>query len=122
MKKLLLFAMLFATVAMTSCSKSASSPTLVGKWKLVSYVSKEGSTTTFNYTGVAADYMDFKTNGTVETYLSGSSGTSDYTLNGSKLVLDGQTYNVSLTSTTATLTYSELVGNVRYEEIVNLKK
>ena len=115
--------MLLATVAMTSCSKSSSStPTLVGKWKFVSYVSKEGSNTTNNITGTSADYLDFKSNGTLESFISGQTSNTAYTISGSNVSFDGQTYTVSLASTTATLSYTGYVGSLRIEEIINLKK
>lgn len=122
MKKLLLFAMLLATVAMTSCSKSSSSPTLVGKWKFVSYVSKEGSNTTNSIIGESADYLDFKSNGTLESYIGGQTSTTAYTISGSNVSFDGQTYTVAVASTTATLSYTGYVGSLRIEEVINLKK
>ena len=127
MKKLLLFAMLFATVTMTSCSKSASSTstpatlTLVGKWKLVGYISKAG-TTTDTYVGKAADYVDFKSNGTVETFIDGETHNTPYTISGSNLILDGETYTIGLAATTASLYYSALENGTRYETTINLKK
>ncbi len=121
MKKLLLFAMLLATVAMTSCSKSSSTPTLVGKWKLTSYVYKVG-TFTETYTGVAADYVEFKSNGTAISFIDGETRNSSYTISGSNLNMDGQTYSISLSSSTATLYYTELVSGTRYEETINLRK
>jgi hypothetical protein len=122
MKKLLLFAMLLATVAMTSCSKSSSSASLVGKWKFVSYVSKEGSVTTTNLTGGSADYMDFKSNGTLETFIGGQTGNLAYSISGSNVTFDDITYKFAVSSTTATLTYSEVINGVRYEDVINLRK
>ena len=60
------------TVVMTSCSKDSANPTLVGKWQLVSYDYKIGTISApINIT--AADYVEFKTNGTVLTSISGQS-------------------------------------------------
>ena len=119
--------MLFATVTITSCSKSASSTstpatlTLVGKWKLVGYISKAG-TTTDTYVGKAADYVDFKSNGTVETFIDGETNNTPYTISGSNLILDGETYTIGLAATTASLYYSALENGTRYETTINLKK
>ncbi len=122
MKKLLLFAMLLATVAMTSCSKSSSKPTLVGKWKLTSYVYKVG-TFTETYTGLSGDYMDFKSNGIVETNLDGDKTTADYSIEGSNVTVDGLTYSITnLTTSAATLYYAEGSGSNRLETTINLRK
>ncbi len=121
MKKLLLFAMLLATVAMTSCSKSSSSPSLVGKWKVVNLISSSSGYTD-TYTGVSTDYVEFKTNGTAISFIDGETRNSAYTISGSNLIMDGQTYSISLSSSTATLYYTELVSGTRYEETINLRK
>ena len=119
--------MLFATVTMASCSKSASSTstpatlTLVGKWKLVSYISKAG-TTTDTYVGKAADYVDFKSNGIAEAFVDGETTNTPYSIGGSNLILDGQTYTIGLAANTASLYYSALENGTRYEETINLKK
>lgn len=123
MKKLLLFAMLLATVAMTSCSKSSSStPTLVGKWKVVNSISiSSGYTNT--YTGVSADYVEFKTNGTVTSFVDGELTTTSYSVSGTNAVIDDVDYSITtLTTSAATLYHTEGSGSSRYQVTINLRK
>ena len=94
---------------------------MVGKWSLVNVVEKIG-TTTNNYTGKAADYVDFKSNGTIERFIDGEKRTDSYTINGSNLVLNSQTYIITLTTTTANLYCKEDVSGSKNETTVNLKK
>ena len=122
MKKLLLFAMLLSTAVMTSCSKDSAKPTLVGKWKIVSLVYK---TAIYNdsYIGLANDYFDFKSNGNLETSLNGATGTQSYTINGSNVTIDGQTFSISTLTTSATTLYStQGIGIAKIEVTYNLKK
>jgi hypothetical protein len=122
MKKILLFVMLLATVAMTSCSKDSVKPTLVGKWKLVSLVYKSANfSETIN--GSTGDYMDFKKDGTLEFRFQGETETIDYTISGSKVLFDGSTYSITnLTSSAASLYNTEGSGSDKFEQTVNLKK
>jgi hypothetical protein len=122
MKKLLLFAMVLATVAMTSCSKSSSTPTLVGKWNIASLVtSASGYTDT--YTGVSTDYADFKSNGTVTTFVDGELSTSSYSVSGTNAVIDGVDYTITtLTTSAATLYHTEGTGSSRFQVTINLRK
>ncbi len=121
MKKLLLFTMLLATIAISSCSKDSAKPTLVGKWKFVSMIYKSG-TTTDSYIGLPADYLDFKSNGVLESYVDGQTGTTQYTISGNTVTIDTEVYTLSLAATTATLYFTELSNGVRYETTINLKK
>ena len=122
MKKILLFVMLLATVAMTSCSKDSVKPTLVGKWKFVSLVYKSANfSETLN--GSTGDYMDFKKDGTLEFRFQGETETIDYTISGSKVLFDGSTYSITnLTSSAASLYNTEGSGSDKFEQTVNLKK
>lgn len=114
--------MLLATVAMTSCSKSSSSPTLVGKWKVVSLVYKT-STFSDTYTGLTGDYMDFKTNGYVESSLDGDLITYTYSINGSNVIIDGDNFAITtLTTSAATLYYTQGTGSSKIEATYSLKK
>ena len=122
MKKILLFAMLLSTVVMTSCSKDSAKPTLVGKWQLVSYDYKIGTISApINVT--AADYVEFKTNGTVLTNISGQSKSVPYSINGSNVTIDGDLYTITtLTSSNATLYITSGTGSSKSEETITLKK
>lgn len=120
MKKLL-FALVLVTIGMSSCSKDAAT-TLVGKWKLVSIVMKSS---VYNNTisGTSADYVDFKTNKTVETYFQGDLSTTSYSINGNSLEIDGQNFTINtLTSSIAVLYSSEGTGSSKTETTINLKK
>ncbi len=121
-KKLLLFAMLLSTVVMTSCSKDSANPTLVGKWQFVSYDYKIGTISApMNVT--AADYVEFKTNGTVLTSISGQSKSVPYSINGSNVTIDGELYSIStLTSSNATLYNTSGTGISKIEVTIILKK
>ena len=122
MKKLLLFAMVLATVAMTSCSKSSSTPTLVGTWKVVNLVSSSSGYTD-TYTGVAADYVEFKTNGTVTSFVDGELTTTSYSVSGTNAVIDGVDYTITtLTTSAATLYHTEGTGSSRFQVTINLRK
>ena len=122
MKKLLLFAMLLSTVVMTSCSKDSANPTLVGKWQFVSYDYKIGTISApMNVT--AADYVEFKTNGTVLTNISGQSKSVPYSINGSNVTIDGDLYTITtLTSSNATLYNTSGTGISKIEVTIILKK
>jgi hypothetical protein len=122
MKKLLLFAMLLTTVTMNSCSKDAAKLTLVGKWKIVNLIYK---TSTFNdtYNGLANDYFDFKSNGNLETSLDGDIVIQPYSINGSNVTIDGETFSIStLTTSATTLYYTQGTGSSKIEATYNLKK
>ena len=122
MKKLLLFAMLLSTVAMTSCSKSSSSPSLVGKWKVVNLVSSSSGYTD-TYTGLSSDYVEFKTNGTVTSFVDGELTTTSYSVSGTNAVIDGVDYSITtLTTSAATLYHTEGSGSSRYQVTINLRK
>ncbi len=135
MKKLLLFTMLLATIAISSCSKDSAKPTLVGKWKVASSISKLG-TSSDTYIGLPADYFDFKSNGILEYFVDGIEDTLEYTISGNTVTIEfttispingnivnsQQTYTLTLTATTATLYFTELSNGVRYESTINLKK
>lgn len=114
--------MLLSTVVMTSCSKDSAKPSLVGKWQLVSYVYKIG-TFSAPINGTAADYVEFKTNGTVVTSISGQSTSVPYSINGSNVTIDGELYNITtLTSSNATLYNTSGTGISKIEITITLKK
>jgi len=90
-------AMLAAVVMVVSCDKNNDKPAnttlkmIQAKWNVSSVklsVGGEDST----YTGVAADYIDFRTNDSVYTNIANEKDTSAYSLvNDTKLVIDGDT-------------------------------
>ena len=122
MKKILLFVMLLATVAMTSCSKDSAKPTLVGKWNLISYVYKSAAFTE-TIDGSTGDFMDFKKNGKLEFRFDGETETIDYTISDSKVTFDGTTFSITnLTSSAVTLYNTEGSGSNKVEQTINLRK
>ncbi|TKK66993.1 hypothetical protein FC093_15970 [Ilyomonas limi] len=98
MKKLMVpAAMLAAVVMVVSCDKDNDKPAnttlqkIQAKWNVTSIkldAGEEDST----YTGVAADYIDFRTDGKVYTNVAGEKDTTAYSVvNDTKLVVDGDT-------------------------------
>jgi hypothetical protein len=98
MKKLMVpAAMLAAVVMVVSCDKNNNPPSnntlqkIQAKWNVTSVkmeIADEDST----YTGVAADYMDFRTDGKVYTNVANVKDTTPYSLvNDTKIVIDGDT-------------------------------
>lgn len=115
MKKLMLSAaMLAAVVTVVSCDKKNDKPVnntlskIQAKWKVNNVKFEEGGEDS-TYTGVAADYIDFRTDGKVYTNISDEKDTSAYKLvNDTKLVIDTDTMNIKqLTSSQFVLEYKE---------------
>jgi len=98
MKKLMVpAAMLAAVVMVVSCDKNNDKPAnntlskIQAKWNVTSIKldAGEGDST---YTGVTADYVDFRTDGKVYTNVAGEKDTSAYKLvNDTKMVVDSDT-------------------------------
>ena len=130
MKTVLALVLLMVGFGGSPCSKDSANPTLVGnanptlvgKWQLVSYDYKIGTISApINVT--AADYVEFKTNGTVLTSISGESKSVPYSINGSNVTIDGELYTITtLTSNNATLYNTSGTGNSKIEVTITLKK
>ena len=98
MKKLMVpAAMLAAVVMVVSCDKKNDKPAnntlskIQAKWK-VNAIKFTYGVADSTYTGVAADYIDFRTDGKVYTNVDNEKDTSAYSLvNDTKLVVDGDT-------------------------------
>jgi hypothetical protein len=98
MKKLMVpAAMLAAVVMVVSCDKKNDKPVnntltkVQAKWKVnsIKFTYGEDDST---YTGVATDYIDFRTDGKVYTNVDNEKDTSLYSVvNDTKLVVDGDT-------------------------------
>ncbi len=112
-----------ATFSFSSCKKDdASTPTLLGKWKIASEIIKENGVTIESIPGGANDYIDFKSSNMVESMQDGILTTSSYMLNGNQLTIDGDMYTVVFTATNCTITYTYTDNNVTYTDIINLIK
>jgi hypothetical protein len=98
MKKLLVpAAMLAAVVMVVSCDKNNDKPAnntlskMQAKWSVTSVKLDAGGEDS-TYTGAAADYVDFRTDGKVYTNIANEKDTSAYSLvNDTRFVVDGDT-------------------------------
>jgi hypothetical protein len=115
MKKLMVPAAILAAVVMVvSCDKKNDKPVnntlskIQAKWKVNNVKFEEGGQDS-TYTGVAADYIDFRTDGKVYTNIADEKDTSAYKLvNDTKLVIDMDTINIKqLTSSQFVMEYKE---------------
>src|SRR3982751_1288229 len=101
-----------------SCDKKNDKPAnntlskIQAKWKVgnvkYDYVGEDDD---YTYTGVAADYIDFRTDGKVYTNIDNEKDTSAYKLVGdTKLVIDGDTSTIkSLSSNQFVFEYTESI-------------
>ena len=133
MKKSILYAAVITTLVIAACKKNDDTPSaasLQNKWGIirVNYQAVENGVTvdTYNYTGVAEDYIDFRSDNKVYLFVDGSEDTSSYQiLNNNKVVIDVvDTLEIqSLTSTSVKL-YSKVYTDVNsYEEnTIDLKR
>jgi hypothetical protein len=132
MKKIIL-ASVFATLFITACDRDKPeqppTPSLIGKWGVVSVHEKEiyNGAVVYddNYTGQAADYMEFKNDNTVSLFIDGFGFILNYKqLPGNKLEISGDTLSIqSLTANNATIYEKYDNGpNSFYETTYNLKR
>ncbi|MEY4586209.1 MAG: hypothetical protein RIT05_627 [Bacteroidota bacterium] len=124
MKKIIFFLLAIGMLSISSCKKEKTPPpSLVGKWTLKSVLAKDGATVTLNYTGVAGDYMDFKTTGSVEMKVGTSLFNFPYTISGSTVTIDGDPYQIqTLTANAAVLYFTKTTAGVKSEETVTLER
>jgi len=112
MKKIIL-ASVFGTFFLTACDKNGPepppAPSLIGKWGVVNVHEKgiDNGAVVYddNYTGQAADYMEFKNDNTVSFFIDGFGLILNYKLlPGNKLEISGDTLTIqSLTANSATI-------------------
>ena len=139
MKKGILILMAGAVI-FTSCKKSNDSTAattqqkITAKWGVASTIDKEfhfGVTNTINYTGLAADYVDFRNDGKVYTYINSSYGdTAVYTILDDSHVRffypthsDADTFEIKTLTESSLVLYSKQVLGADYTETTaNLKK
>ncbi len=112
MKKSILYAVVITTLVIAACKKNDDKPSaasLQNKWGIISvnYQAVENGVTvdTYNYTGVAEDYIDFRSDNKVYLFVDGSEDTSSYQILNNKVVIDVvDTLEIqSLTSTSVKL-------------------
>jgi hypothetical protein len=129
MKKIL-FSIAIATLALTACKKDKDKPaSLVNKWSVAdTHIVEIVSGLVFfedRYTGVAADYLDFRSDNKLYSSIDGSSDVVPYQLVGTdKVVIDGDTFLIqSLTLNSVRLYMRDpATGNTYIEATVNLKR
>src|SRR5258705_2916151 len=105
MKKIIFFT-LIATLLITACKKNNDTPvpSLQGKWGLINthYLEMDNGATIYedNYTGTTADYIDFRNNNKVYSYVDSDRDTSVYQLlTNNQVVISGETFTIqSLTN------------------------
>jgi hypothetical protein len=125
MKKLLLVAI--ASMALFSACKKkdvekTTAEKIIGKWSLVSDSFNDyygGSSHVVNYTGTAADYIEFKSDGNVSASYQGIYNTSTYNLQGDiKVVIAGHTNDITTLTNNSLVLYSKTAGAIagEYEE------
>ena len=112
MKKIIL-ASVFATLFVTACDRDKPvqppTPSLIGKWGVVSVHEKEiyNGAVVYDdtYTGQSSDYMEFKNDNTVSFMIDGFGLILNYKLlPGNKLEISGDTLTIqSLTANSATI-------------------
>jgi len=131
MKKITVYAFAIAIVIASACKKNkdTSAVSLQGKWGLVnlSYQEIDNGVInfTYNYTGVAADYIDFRNDSKVYSFIDCANETVDYAIiNNNKVMIDGDAFDIqTLTQTNCKLYQKNPATGTTYDEtIVNLKR
>lgn len=132
MRKLILFIAIITSLIIAACEKNKdknSTPSLEGKWELVNtiYLEVENGVevSDYNYTGIAGDYIDFRSDHKVYSHVDGFDDVSGYTLlNNNKVDIEGDTLEIrSLTKASVTLYEKSYTNLNSYEEnTVNLKR
>lgn len=133
MKKLLLSSAILAVLIISACKKSnnssTASPSLMGKWGVVSVSDTmviNGSVLySDNYMGTPSDYLEFRSDGKAHAFINGNDNTVDYQLQGSdKVIIDGQLYSIQvLTTTNCRLYYNDYTDANNYShETINLTR
>jgi hypothetical protein len=132
MKKSILYATVITTLIIAACKKNNDEPpvaSLQNKWGIVSLnfqaIENEATVDTYNYTGVAEDYIDLRSDNKVYSLIDGSKDTSAYQiLNNNKVVIDVDTFDIQSLILTSVKLYSKVYFDVNsYDEnTINLKR
>lgn len=133
MKKLILsIAIITSLIIAASCKKDKdknNSSLLINKWELVntSYREVENGVEVYtdNYTGVAGDYVDFRSDNKVYSHSDGFDDVANFKiLNNNKVVIDEDTLEIQSLSSASVRLYRKWFEDVNsFEEItVNLKR
>ncbi len=136
--KTTLAALLFtaAILPWVSCKKESASSNnpaqdkIIGKWKLLSTVTNDfyaGTPHITTYTGTAADYADFRTDGKIYAFINGNYDTSAYAkISNTKMwiVTTSDTFDIQTLTDTDLKLYRKETYNPGeyYETTITLKK
>jgi hypothetical protein len=127
--KRILFWIVIATLTFTACKKDKPEASLVNKWSVAdTHIVEIIDGLVFHeehYTGVAADYLDFRNDNKLYSNVDGSSDVVPSQLVGDdKVVVDGDTFLIqSLTTNNVKLYMRDpATGNTYIEATVNLKR
>jgi len=124
MKKIIISAV-FATLFVTACNKPepvATTPSLIGKWGVVTVHEKEVDNGAIAYddiySGQASDYMEFKSDNTLSLSIDGFNAIINYKLlPDNKVEISGDILTIqSLTANTATLYLKDDYGANSFDE------
>src|SRR5215213_8700419 len=126
----IMFSIIIAALAITACKKDKGKPaSLVNKWSVANthIVEVLNGTVLYedNYTGVAADYLDFRNDNKLYSSIDGSSDVVPYQLVGTdKVVIDGDTFLIQTLTANSVKLYMKdpATGNTYTEATVNLKR
>jgi len=129
MKKISLLFVLLLTL-LTACKKEKEDNThaLQKKWSLVNTSFKEYNNGTMvyedNYTGLPGDYLDFRTDNKLYTFITGANDVMDYKiLDGNKVTIDGDTFDILTLNSSAATLYLKEGSAANYSEVrLNLKR
>lgn len=123
--------LLFSSVLFAACSKDDDiddvDEQLQNRWSVTNAILFEGpptSDTLLNYTGTAADYFDFRSNGQVYTSLNGLTDTSTYrVIAGNKIVVDTDTADIRILTNSNLQLFTKTIDNgITQETTVNLRR
>ena len=129
-KKTMIFLLAGAAV-FTACKKTETTLTttqkVLGKWTYVGQVGSEtfqGSTRPTSSTGVAGDYIDFRTDGKTYSYIASEHDTSTYKIISDKLIkVDSDTLEIKTLTTSSFVLYGKKVTpQYSDESTITLKK
>ena len=100
---------------------------MLGKWTYVGQVGSEtfqGSTRPTSATGVAGDYIDFRTDGKTYSYIASERDTSTYKIISDKLIkVDSDTLEIKTLTTSSFVLYGKKVTpQYSDESTITLKK
>ncbi len=104
--------LLLISMGFIACKKESTTPNnpsqdkIIGKWKLQSTITNDfyaGTSHISTYTGMAADYADFRTDGKVYSFINNNYDTSAYVkISDTKVWIDAPTYIFDIQTLTDT--------------------